>query len=60
MGLLQGWNELTHAWHVMKIQGALASIIHGNKISNLEQCCVCMVANDDVKLTHRSLYNHSR
>ena len=55
MGLLQGWNELMHAWHVMKIQGALASIIHGNKISNLEQCCVCMVANDDVKLMHKSL-----
>lgn len=38
MGLLQGWNELTRAWHVMKIQGALASVIHGNRISNLEQC----------------------
>ena len=23
MGLLQGWNELMHAWHVMKIQEAL-------------------------------------
>ena len=55
MGLLQGWNELMHTWHVTKIQGALASIIHGNKISNLEQHSVCMVADDDVKLTHKRL-----